>query len=71
MKFRIKELREENGITQSEIAELLGVTVKEVDKMENNDNVIMSGQCIVLARYYKTNVDYLLGLTDIKELYKK
>ncbi len=71
MKYRIKKLREENNVTQGEIAELLGITIKQVDNMENDDNIIKSSQCIVLAKYYKTNVDYLLGLSDIKEPYKK
>ncbi|MBQ7798958.1 MAG: helix-turn-helix transcriptional regulator [Oscillospiraceae bacterium] len=71
MEYRIKQLREENNVTQGEIAELLGITVRQVDMMENNDDIIEPSQCILLARYYKTNVDYLLGLTDIKEPYKK
>ena len=71
MEYRIKQLREENNVTQGKIAELLGITVRQVDMMENNDDIIEPSQCILLARYYKTNVDYLLGLTDIKEPYKK
>lgn len=50
MKNRIKEFREELGITQSELAEKAGVSRTVINQLENeNREIITSGTMIKLS----------------------
>ncbi len=69
--MRIKDLREDSDLTQKEIAELLHVRQNTYSQYENGQRQIPIECLITLARFYKTSVDYILGLTDIKEPYKR
>lgn len=61
---RLKDLREDNDLTQADIAELLKTTRQQVSKWENGVQMMGVDKYIVLAEYYNVSVDYLLGLID-------
>ena len=71
MKLRIKELREERNYTQTEIAEVLHCTQQTYSKYETGEIMIDADNIMLLADFYHTSVDYLLGITDEMKPYPK
>ena len=67
--MRLKEIREDNDIKQKEIAEFLHIKQNTYSQYENGQRQIPIDMLIQLSNYYDTSVDYLLGLTKIKERY--
>lgn len=68
---RIKDLREDADLKQRELAAILNCSQRVYSNYERGDLDIPTEVLIKLAIYYNTSVDYILGLTDIKEPYKK
>jgi DNA-binding XRE family transcriptional regulator len=63
---RIKELRSEKNLTQSEFASLLGIaktTLAAYEQEKNEPNIAM---LIKMASYFDVTIDYLIGYTDIR-----
>lgn len=72
MKFkRIKDLREDNDKFQKDIANLLGISQQYYSEYESGKRTIPIGHLITLAKYYNTSIDYIVGLSDIKNNLKK
>lgn len=67
--MRIKDLREDNNLTQIQIANYLQVKQNTYSQYENGQRQIPLTHLIALARFYKTSTDYILGLTDKKDPY--
>ncbi len=61
---RIRALREERGLTQSAVAELLCVAQTTYSDYERGKLNIPIPSLIRLAQLYETSIDYLLNLTD-------
>ena len=60
MGYRLKEIREEQGITQEELEKKSGVSRQTISAIENNDNYqAKTGTLIALARALSTTVDNL------------
>ncbi len=66
---RIRDLREDADLTQTQVANILGMSQTGYSKYETGENDIPSSVLIRLSRFYKTSVDYLLGETDEKRPY--
>ena len=64
---RIRDLREDNDLSQKQLAQILSMSQTGYSKYETGENDIPTQILIKLALYYNTSVDYLLELTDIKE----
>lgn len=62
--IRLKKLREEKGITQTKLAELIGVKRATVSLYESSGAYPSVEKLIKVSRYFKVNSDYLLGLMD-------
>ena len=69
MYSRIRGLREDNDLTQTELAKLLGMSQTGYSKYETGENDIPTFILISLAKIHRTSVDYLLGLTDVRDPY--
>ena len=67
---RVRDLREDRDISQTQLAKILGMSQTGYSKYETGENDIPTSVLIKLARFYNTSVDYILGETDIKERYK-
>ena len=66
MYIRIKNLREDRDLTQTQIAQMLGMSQTGYSKYETGENDIPTAVLIKLADFYGTTTDYLLGRTDEK-----
>ena len=66
MKLRIRDIREDNDVTQKQIAEYLMCDQSLYSKYEREERDIPLRLIVKLAKYYEVSVDYLVGLTDIK-----
>ena len=59
---RIKNLREQKGMTQAELAKQLGITRSSVNAWEMGISVPSTQYIVELAGLFKVSTDYLLGL---------
>lgn len=66
---RIKRLRMANGLTQTELAEKINSSQKQIWKYESGQNEPSSGVLLNIATSLNTSADYLLGLTNNPEGY--
>lgn len=64
MHERIRNLREDRDLTQTNIARNLEMSQTGYSKYETGENDIPTQILIKLADFYNTSVDYLLGRTD-------
>lgn len=67
---RLRDLREDRGMNQTQIAKMLGMSQTGCSKYETGENDIPTAILIKLARYYNTSIDYLIGETDNPKRYK-
>lgn len=63
--MRIKELRQDNGKTQKEVADYLNVKQNTYSQYENGKRQIPVDISIRITDYYDVSVDCLLGRADI------
>lgn len=68
---RLKEIREDKGYTQKEIATILHTTQQQYSKYELGIQIIPLEKIDILANFYNTSIDYLIGRTDIRKPYPK
>lgn len=71
MKTRIKNLREDNDLTQREISKFLNISQVAYSYYELNKRSIPLELLSQLADFYNTSVDYLLFRTDDTTPYPK
>lgn len=69
--MRIKDLREDKDIRQSDIAAYLHISQNTYSQYESGKRQIPIPLLILLAKYHNVSVDYILGLTDLKTPYPK
>jgi len=67
---RIRDLREDRDMNQTQIAKVLGMSQTGYSKYETGENDPSTQVLIALANFYGVSVDYLLGRTDNPELNK-
>ena len=67
---RIRDLREDKDLNQTEIAKMLGMSQTGYSKYETGENDIPTSVLIKLSDFYSVSIDYLLGLTDNKTRYR-
>lgn len=68
---RIRDMREDKDLTQSQVAEMLHMSQPGYSKYESGDNDIPTAILIQLARIYNTSIDYLLGETSNPNRYEE
>ncbi|MBQ3551372.1 MAG: helix-turn-helix transcriptional regulator [Clostridia bacterium] len=67
---RLRDIREDHDLTQTDVARLLGTTRQQVSKWETGVQMMGVDKYIILAKHYNISTDYLLGLIDTpKKLY--
>lgn len=67
---RLRDIREDHDLTQTDVARLLGTTRQQVSKWETGIQMMGVDKYIILAKHYNISTDYLLGLIDTpKKLY--
>lgn len=64
---RLKELREERGLTQQELAKKIGVHYRTIQNWENGNRNFRNNKIIpCISEYLGVSIPYLLGYSDIK-----
>ena len=61
---RIKALREQKGLTQTELSKLLGITRSSVNAWEMGISVPSTQYIVELAYIFKVSADYLLSVDN-------
>lgn len=61
---RLKDLREDRDLKQTDIAEILKTTRQQISKWETGVQMMGVDKYIELAKFYNVSLDYLLCLTD-------
>lgn len=64
---RIRDLREDGDITQKEIAKALNCSQQVYSNYELGQRDIPTDILIKLAVFHNVSIDYLLGISDVKE----
>lgn len=70
MRLRIRDLREDHDLTQQQVAEYLMCDQSLYSKYEREERDVPLNIMIRLAQFYKTSIDYLVGLTENKRPYR-
>ena len=61
---RLRELRQERGLTQTEAAAALGLNSVTYLQYEKDQREPPLAVLVAMAKFYNTTTDYLLGLSD-------
>ena len=69
--MRIREIREDKDLNQTEVAKILNVSQVAYSFYEIGKRQLPIDLLIKLAKYYNTSTDYLLELTDERNPYPK
>ena len=67
---RVRDLREDKDITQHQMAEMLQIHQTTYSDYELGNLNIPVDVLIKLAKFHKTSIDYIVGLTDDPNPYK-
>lgn len=71
MYARIRALREDADLKQKELAAMLNLHQTTYSDYELGRLNVPAPVLIQLARFYGTSVDYILGLTNVREPYPR
>ena len=69
--LRLKDLREDHDLKQEDVAKILNISQTNYSKYELGKINIPINSLIVLANFYNTSIDYLLGITNESKPYPK
>ena len=70
MQLRIRDLREDNDLTQKQVATHLMCDQSLYSKYERQERLLPLDLAAKLAVYYDVSLDYLVGLTNDKQHYR-
>lgn len=66
---RIREIREDNNLTQQNIADILCIGQRTYSDYESGKTRIPIDSLIILAKYYNVSMDYISGVSHIKNTF--
>ena len=62
--IRLKEIRKQKGLTQEQIAKIIGVAKTTYCNYENGHSEMEFDTIIKLAKYYDVTIGYLMGVEE-------
>ena len=68
---RLRDLREDKDMSQTQVAELLHTSQTVYSRYERGYRTIPVEHLMILADFYGVSVDYILGRTNVRELNKR
>ncbi len=71
METRLRELREDNDLTQDFCAKIAFISKNSYIRYENGERTPPLDTIKLFAEYYNTSIDYIAKTTDEKRPYKK
>ncbi len=66
---RLKDLREDNDLSQESISKILKISRPQYSLYETGKRDIPVDLLCILAKFYNTSIDYIVGETDIIDRY--
>lgn len=63
---RMEDLRIDNDLTQQEVADVLNCQREVYRRYEKGIRELPLSYAVILAKFYKVSLDYLVGLSDKK-----
>ncbi len=67
--LRLRDLREDNELTQDECAKIAFISKNSYIRYEKEERIIPLDTLIYYAKYYNTSLDYIAGLTNVQKRY--
>ncbi len=64
---RIRALRQDNDLSQREIADMLGIAQTTYSQYELDKRPMPIEYLVALCKFYKVSADYMLGLSEKKK----
>ncbi len=61
----LKELRKQHGLSQQKLADILHVSQQSIYKYEHDITSPDLETLSLMAKYFDTSVDYIIGITDV------
>ena len=61
---RLKDLREDHDLTQTQAGKIIGISQSDYGKYERGEMMMGIDKYIKFARYYNVSIDYLCGIID-------
>jgi transcriptional regulator with XRE-family HTH domain len=61
---RLRDLREDNDLSQNQVADMLGIQQTVYSRYERGYQAIPLQHLITLADYYNVSIDYIVERTD-------
>lgn len=71
MYYRIRNLRDDKDLSQTDMAKILSISQTSYSRYESGGLDIPTEALIKLAKYHNTSIDYLLNLTNQKAPYPR
>lgn len=71
METRLKDLREDNDLTQDDCAKIAYISKNSYIRYEKGERVPPLDTIKIFAEYYNVSIDYIAKLTDISTPIKK
>lgn len=68
---RLKDLRQDKDLYQKDIAKILKTTQQVYSEYELGIRLLPIDKLDILATFYETSTDYILGRTNEKKPYKR
>ena len=65
---RIKELREDFGLTQTELAKEINTSQRNISRWEKDEIEMGANFAVTMAKYFNVSVEYLLGISNEDDL---
>lgn len=65
--IRLKELRLEKGLLRTDIAKLLSVSLRQVQRYEKDESDMSLSTAAKLAEYFDVSIDYLTGRSNKRQ----
>ncbi len=59
---RLKDIREDNDLTQKEVAAILETTQRQYSRWETGFSEIPANKIVKLSEFYNVSTDFLLGV---------
>lgn len=66
---RVKELRTANKMTQLQLGEQIGLSKQAINDIEHGRRETTIKKAILLAKFFNTSIEYLVGETDDPKRY--
>ena len=65
---RVRQLREEAGLTQEQAAKALGISSRNYQRLEADDAIPGYKSMLAIGKYYHVSLDYLVGWTENRDV---